>query len=175
MRMPALILALLLAVTMGACSPKASPTSSSDPSAIDEGSVLLSTVNSESTRGSAQPTTLSVDVDTRISRVETYHWNGGKGAKPGTIALRSERGVTYGPFTAKGYPAKDGDPANTKWVIEPAVTLPPGAYLIADSDPATWSTNDAANGMGHARVFGEKLAPKTTIPAEKTEESTGTK
>ena len=89
----------------------------------------------------------------RIAKITTYHWNDGRGAPSGTIALKSTSGETYGPWQATGEPGQGGVP-NAYWVADPNVSLPPGSYTVIDSDPATWARNDASEGAGIAVVGG---------------------
>jgi hypothetical protein len=104
-----------------------------------------------------RPTRATVFVlngSTRIAKITTYHWNDGRGAPAGTIALKSSSGETYGPWQATGEPGQGGV-ANAYWVADPNVSLPPGSYTVIDSDPATWARNDASVGAGMTVVAGE--------------------
>jgi hypothetical protein len=94
----------------------------------------------------------------RVRELVTYHWNNGKGAKPGTIAIHSLGGQNYGPFPAKGTPGSN-NVANANWVADVDITLPLGTYQIVDSDPATWAHNVESRGIGFAIVRGERLLP----------------
>lgn len=87
----------------------------------------------------------------QITYIDTYHWNGGKGAKPGTIALKNSDGTIYGPWDA--YPSpwhKSTD--YTYWTVEPNVKIKAGTYQIIDSDPKTWSYNSQSKSLGFAAV-----------------------
>ena len=84
-----------------------------------------------------------------ITLIRTYHWNDGKGTSAaGMIGLQDDaRGMTIGPWQAKGEPETGGVP-NAYWVAEPNIELPPGEYVVVDSDPATWSWNEETQGRG---------------------------
>lgn len=83
--------------------------------------------------------------------VSTYHWNGGRGAVPGQIGLIGGAG-NVGPVQTQ---SGTGVP-NADWVYVPAADARPlllGEYRCTDSDPATWSKNDASGGQGFCRVW----------------------
>jgi hypothetical protein len=93
-----------------------------------------------------------------LIRIETYHWNGGKGAAPGTVGLDDDNGkpVPPGPWPATGSPGQGGAP-NANWSAvaatpAPGAVLIQGHYKVADSSPATWSGNAKA-GHAFARVI----------------------
>ncbi|MCC6748896.1 MAG: hypothetical protein IT371_14655 [Deltaproteobacteria bacterium] len=103
-----------------------------------------------------QPTTPTVFTTDRcyfISRVVTYHWNGGAGKTPGTVALKSSDGTTYGPWQASGTPGQGGV-VNAYWNCYPSMVLPKGTYTFVDSDPSTWAQNSETKGAGMAWVEG---------------------
>jgi hypothetical protein len=93
-----------------------------------------------------------------IAQLVTYHWNNGKGAKPGTIALKSLSGPVYGPYPAKGSSGQNNAP-NVNWIADVNITLPIGTYEVVDSDPGTWSQNAQSRGAGFAIIRGEHVAP----------------
>ena len=99
------------------------------------------------------PTTFTLGTSWWATEIRTYHWNNGQGATPGTITLVGDNGVIYGPWQASGEPGSGGV-ANAYWVIEPNVVLGPGTYIVADSDPDTWSQNDDTGGRGMAWGYG---------------------
>jgi hypothetical protein len=103
--------------------------------------------------GPTRPTTFTLAKPTRITKITTYHWNNGKGATPGTIALRSSTGQVYGPWQASGTPGMGGVP-NVHWVVTPDITLPAGTYTVIDSDPASWSHNPQSGNAGMAWADG---------------------
>jgi hypothetical protein len=100
-----------------------------------------------------RPTVFVLDGPTRIAKITTYHWNDGRGAPAGTIALKSASGETYGPWQTTGEPGQGGVP-NAYWVANPDVSLPPGSYTVIDSGPATWARNNASKGAGITVVGG---------------------
>lgn len=92
-----------------------------------------------------------------ITRIETVHWNNGKGATPGTIGL-IVNGVNHGPWQARGETV-DGV-GNVKWIVEPKVEIVPkdGEEIfkvqVIDSDAATWSQNEQTKGRGMTEIQG---------------------
>lgn len=104
--------------------------------------------------GPTSPTTFRLDQNALITRVTTYHWNGGRGtAAPGTIALRSASGAILGPWATTGQPGQGGV-VNAYWVAYPNITLEAGEYSILVSDPSTWSQNTASGNTGMGWVDG---------------------
>jgi hypothetical protein len=91
--------------------------------------------------GPAAPTLIRLDAPTFVARITDYHWNGGRGAAAGTIALRDTGGRLFGPW-----PARLQGPAY--WVATPGAVLPAGTYTVIDSAPSTWSWNAASGGSG---------------------------
>jgi hypothetical protein len=90
---------------------------------------------------------------TRITAITTYHWNNGQGADPGYIALVDARGHLYGPWAADGSPGQGGV-HNAYWTVRPNLTLPPGRYVVIDSDLASWAHNEATGGAGMVHIEG---------------------
>ncbi|HLX22347.1 MAG TPA: hypothetical protein VKR38_03285 [Usitatibacter sp.] len=113
--------------------------------------------------GGAPPTFLNGQ-NVHVGQIETYHWNNGRGANPGTISIKSLGGQSYGPFKATGSSGQGGAP-NVNWVANVNLTLPIGTYQVIDSDPATWSQNAATHGLGFAILRGERLATTAAVPA----------
>jgi hypothetical protein len=113
--------------------------------------------------GGAPPTFLNAQT-VHVGQIETYHWNNGRGANPGSITIKSLGGQSYGPFAATGSSGQGGAP-NVNWVANVNLTLPLGTYQIVDSDPATWSQNTATHGLGFAILRGERVVPTATAPA----------
>ncbi len=97
--------------------------------------------------GPTAPTAFSIGKWRRIVYVVTYHWNGGRGARPGSISLRGSHGRTYGPWRASGSPGKGGA-RDVYWVVHPNVALAPGTYAVIDSSAETWSYNEGSGGRG---------------------------
>lgn len=100
-----------------------------------------------------RPPQFSLSNPTRITYVMTYHWNNARGHRPGTIALVSASGVTYGPWQATGQPGQGGVP-DAYWIANPNVVLPSGVYQVVDSDPASWAQNGESLGLGMTEIKG---------------------
>lgn len=94
-----------------------------------------------------------------IASIGTYHWNNGRGSNPGTLALKREDGMVFGPWPAVATSGFQGAP-NVNWESAPNVTIPTGRYTVIDSDPATWSQNEMSSGMGFVRI---KATPTDTV------------
>jgi hypothetical protein len=101
----------------------------------------------------SRATTFTLRAPHVITLIMNYHWNNGRGATPGTIALRGSDGRTYGPWRIAGSPGQGGVP-NAYWNAAPNLTLPAGTYTVVDSDPATWAQNSESGGAGHTRIEG---------------------
>jgi hypothetical protein len=95
--------------------------------------------------GPREPTAFTLKVPSKITGLETYHWNGSHGVKAGTIGLKDKDGKLYGPFPAEG---------TTNWIATAEILVPPGTYTVIDSDPATWSHNSASGFLGFVAVHG---------------------
>lgn len=108
---------------------------------------LLYTGNDGGVSNGARSPRLRLARPTRIGFIMNYHYNGGQGAPAGTIALRSLKGKVYGPWPAT---AVNG----VYWVARPGELLPPGDYVVVDSDPQTWSQN-TPNRAGHTLIKSE--------------------
>jgi hypothetical protein len=114
--------------------------------------------------------------------IDTYHWNGGDGATPGTISLASETG-TLGPWTATGSPGSptetypEGVP-NANWSVAFGSASQPtvinGTYVCQDSDPSTWSQNETSGGQGFCKVVVQTAQPVTTSTTTTSTTSTTT-
>ena len=100
--------------------------------------------------------------------VQTYHWNGGNGALPGTLGLKRIGGAgpdgvgSLGPYKASASSGQNNAP-NVNWYV---YAQPPGAspqvidgtYTCEDSGAATWSTT-SKGGPGFCKVYGLPAAP----------------
>ncbi len=88
-----------------------------------------------------------------ITVITNYHWNDGRGSAPGFIEVRDGSGKVFGRWTPK---TRNGQGAvlNAYWDVYPNIILPPGRYLVIDSDPATWSQNHYSGNSGHSLVKG---------------------
>jgi hypothetical protein len=100
-----------------------------------------------------QETVFTVKEQVYVARITTYHWNNGRGAPAGKIALRNSAGEIVGPWQAVGRPGQGGVPS-AYWVAEPDMMLPAGTYTVLDSDPATWAQNAASGGTGMVTIEG---------------------
>lgn len=101
--------------------------------------------------GPTAPTTFTINVPHLITYIRDYHWNNAKGDTPGTIALKDQKGVVYGPWQAKGTDGMGGV-KNANWEVYPNVVIPAGTYTIIDSNPATWAQNQESGGRGMGQV-----------------------
>lgn len=97
--------------------------------------------------GPSNPVEINTPGPIFVKSIRTYHWNGGRGSRPGTISIRASGGRTLGPWQARGVNGSGGVP-NAYWYVEPDVVLMPGKYQIIDSNPSTWATNAAAGSKG---------------------------
>jgi hypothetical protein len=106
--------------------------------------------------GPTKDTVFTIDEAYTITFVADYHWNGGKGAKPGMtgIGLVDSHGTVYGPWHVTTSPGQGGAP-DVNWECHPpSVVIPAGTYKVVDPDPATWSQNAVSGGSGFTRVAG---------------------
>lgn len=106
--------------------------------------------------GPTKPTVFTLNAPRVLSLVQNYHWNSGRGATPGTIALREAGGRIYGPWRTEGSPGQGGVP-NAYWKARPMILLPAGTYTVIDSDQASWAHNPQSEGRGFTRI--ETLPP----------------
>ena len=90
--------------------------------------------------GVGAPTMFTIDEAWMVTEIVTYHWNDGKGQKPGTIRLEAGDGTIYGPWQSTGMPGQGGL-ANAAWIVNPNIVIPADTYILSDSDPDTWSQN----------------------------------
>lgn len=101
--------------------------------------------------GPTAPTTFTINVPHLVTYIRDYHWNNAKGDTPGTIALKDQKGVVYGPWQAKGTDGMGGV-KNANWEVNPNIVIPAGTYTIIDSNPATWAQNQESGGRGMGQV-----------------------
>jgi len=125
----------------------AQSTPRSDPVVFDNGNIY--TVYTQPT---AAPI-VRLQRRTRITAITTYHWNDGQGAEPGYIGLVDADGRVYGPWAADGSLGQGGVP-DAYWTVRPNLTLPPGRYIVIDSDLASWAHNEATGGAGMVHIEG---------------------
>jgi len=95
-----------------------------------------------------------------LTSLETYHGNDGKDMDHvGSIGLVGEHGTVYGPWDAQGYPGITLN-KDAHWVARPSISLPAGTYSVKDSDPDTWSHNEASGLSGFVGVNWEDTGIK---------------
>ncbi|MDE3064593.1 MAG: PKD domain-containing protein [Acidobacteriota bacterium] len=94
-----------------------------------------------------------------LTQLDTYHWNGGKGATPGSIGLGGPRGAKVGSWSATGSSGQGGA-ANVNWAAHVPTSPTPvvinGIYRCLDSSSATWSQNGTSRGTGFCQVYVRK-------------------
>ena len=113
--------------------------------------------------GPRRGTVFTLNRSATITALITYHWNNGRGARPGTIGLRDQKGKIYGPFAAAGSSGQGGA-ANVDWTAQANVTVPAGTYAVVDSSPGTWSSNAESALAGFAKVRGYFVTAKPEHP-----------
>ncbi|HSS28814.1 MAG TPA: hypothetical protein VLL50_12760, partial [Usitatibacter sp.] len=119
---------------------------------------LFNNTNTDGVQNQPAPNTMVAIfgiAGTHVTQLQTYHWNNGRGAKPGTLTLKSLSGPTYGPFPARGTPGQN-NVANVNWIADVNIDLTLGTYQLIDSDPATWSQNAKSRGVGFAIIRGTR-------------------
>ncbi len=102
-------------------------------------------------------TKFEITQPTYISYIDTYHWNNGRGSTGNEFGafikiIEVNSNKKYGPWQAQLKSGMNNAP-NVHWIVNPNITLPPGIYRISDSDPATWSQNNASNHVGFSKVM----------------------
>jgi len=90
-----------------------------------------------------------------ITSIQTFHWNGGQGATPGSIALQGKDKRLFGPWKATGV-ADDQGLNNAYWLVQPNTLLEAGTYTVLDSEPGTWARNPAQGNVGIVRITGQQ-------------------
>ncbi len=135
--------------------PGPSPTPTPAPAPAPSGNLIFDNTNSNTVNNNPSAKTVVVlRMPTLVAQIWTYHWNNGRGAAPGTIALVDQSGQTHGPWPAVGSPGANGA-ANENWTASPNVTLPAGSYTVVDSSPTTWGQNSQSKGCGYTKVWGK--------------------
>lgn len=110
--------------------------------------------------GPTVATTFTTNSSWLVQSIQTYHWNSGKGANPGSISLRNSAGVNIGTWTATGSPASGI--SNIFWTVSPKVVITAGSYTIIVSNNATWSYNSSSQNKGFAKVSASLIPNRTT-------------
>ncbi|WP_026525634.1 hypothetical protein [Butyrivibrio sp. MB2005] len=110
--------------------------------------------NTAAVSGGGTPVYLTVGSENfSIQSIITYHYNGGKGKKPGTISIykynkdTQKRGKKV--FTVKA----NGLFGNTYWNATCLKKLSKGYYVVEDSNPKTWSQNTDTDGAGFTWIY----------------------
>jgi hypothetical protein len=137
-----------------------------------EPTVVLDTFNPGGTRGNPQKGAIfKVNETVLLVRITNYHWNNGKGAKPGIIGIRDENtGAEVTTWQASGSAGQGGVP-NAFWTCEPGFLLGPGTYRVLDGDAKTWACNDKSGNRGFTRVEIAAPPPDSTEPGFEGEEA----
>ena len=76
--------------------------------------------------GASGQVLMATPTPVHVTELVTYHWNNGKGARPGTITLKSTSGQAYGPFPAKGTSGQNNAP-NVNWIVDERPCIESGA------------------------------------------------
>ncbi len=103
-----------------------------------------------------KPTVVTFGTPVKIISITNYHWNNGKGASPGKIALKHSDGTLYGWWSASGQPGSGGV-SNAYWLVNPSVTAKAGTYTVLDSDPSTWAQNSQSGNAGMTRIVYQQV------------------
>ncbi len=99
------------------------------------------------TNGPRAATSINVKRPIFVRTLRTYHWNDGRGARPGALSLVDPSGRTLGPWPARGEPGQGGVP-NAYWVANVNRRLEPGSYRLDTSRNETWATNEGVRWRG---------------------------
>lgn len=108
--------------------------------------------------GPTKPSTFNFPRAHHLQRIETYHWNGGRGATPGKISLRGPQGE-LGPWQAVGIPAGPNGTLiyHEVCLVDPTLrpeglTIPAGTYTLIDSGQTSWSHNAQSGNAGFIKI-----------------------
>lgn len=112
-----------------------------------EPTVFVKTGNDYAVQNGGSSPTFAIKTPISVTQIMTYHWNGGKGAAAGTIALRNAEGKIFGPWAVT---VRNG----VYWEVNRNINLPAGTYTVIDSDPSTWAQNSASGGKGMVEIRG---------------------
>jgi hypothetical protein len=113
---------------------------------------LIDGYNSYGVSNGAKLARLKAGKKLYIKSMDVYHWNGGKGKKPGTITIYKADSKYRIKSKIKTFKAI-GTGNNTNWNITVNLTLPKGYYVIKTSSPKTWSYNSRSNNYGFIRCW----------------------
>ncbi len=129
--------------------------------ALDDFPVVWSSFNTYRVENKPEEeyTTVVLDEACRVTSITTYHWNDGNGAEPGKIALM-QGNEKIGIWEAEG---REGSGVqNALSDVFPDIILEPGEYRVYDSDPETWSCNEASGYVGFVELRGETLSGESS-------------
>jgi hypothetical protein len=148
------------AATGGGAPPPNPPPSTTPQPPVDNTSaepraqVLFSNMNAAAvTEGAALRPVFKLPRAVLITKITTYHWNGGRGATPGELGFANARQELIGPWQAYGVPGMGGV-ANAFWVVEPRIVLPAGTYTLINSGMDSWSHNAGSQDEGICSIEG---------------------
>lgn len=114
---------------------------------------LYTTFNAEPVKGSPSfDNKVKFSKAMVVTRIITFHYNGGQGAVAGTIYLEGKKGAG-GAWQARNAPGSDGNPLG-KWICEPNERFEAGNYKLTVSDTKSWSTNPKAGKKGMVIIEG---------------------
>ncbi len=102
-------------------------------------------------------TMFQLDQSVKVSQIVTYHWNNGNGSTgnefgPYIKLFDVETSKEFGPWKAT-LSGGSYNSTNVTWTAYPNETIPPGIYVVKDSDPATWSYNNGSENSGFVKVL----------------------
>ena len=105
-----------------------------------------------------------------LNGIETYHWNDGKGSKPGYLWLKRLSGPAGLPdrtsfFQALGSPGQN-NVANANSYVYPPMKPPiiiDGTYQCVDTIRGTWSQDAASGGNGFCHITVMAAMPASAI------------
>ncbi|MBP6001811.1 MAG: hypothetical protein KA746_00120 [Pyrinomonadaceae bacterium] len=123
---------------------QASPAATAPP---PESRTLYASGNDYGVANGGTPPSFTFKTPTTITQIVSYHWNGGRGAPGGTLALRDSSGNIFGPWNVT---VRNG----VYWEVNRQIKLPPGTYTVIDSDPSTWAQNSGSGGKGMVTIKG---------------------
>jgi hypothetical protein len=157
------ILALLAIFSISGCPSGSSPDGGSQTS---DSEVIFTNMNVQGVSSNpTAATTFTISRPYTITRILNYHWNDGQGTpNPGTIALTSSGGTTYGPWQTTGSPGQ-GNVPNVNWTATPNEDVPAGTYTVVDSEPSTWSHNADSGNRGITHIEGIPASSGSTTPS----------
>ncbi len=96
---------------------------------------------------------LTITKPLKVTKIQTYHWNDGKGATPGSIMILDTNKKVLGTWQATGE-SGNNNVQNAAWNAVPNFDLQPGTYYVKDTSPETWSWNSDTNNQGMTKVWG---------------------